>query len=67
MSVRRVDSTAVSVGDDLIYMGQYKRITEIKHYDTTALFGEPIEGARTAYSHDGWCVTLLPGFSWWVA
>lgn len=65
MTARRVDALEVEVGDDLIYLGQHKRIIRTEPYDTTALFGVDIE-ARTAYSHDGWTVTLLPGQSWWV-
>lgn len=55
--VRGID---VQVGDDLLFLGRPHRILRTEPYDTTALFGEPLPGARLAHGADGWAITLLP-------
>lgn len=67
MTARYVPATDVQVGDDLIYLGRPYRVTALDPYDTTRLLGEALPGAAIARSHDGWCMTLLPGQSVWIA
>lgn len=51
----------VHVGDALLFLGAFHRVSGFSDYDTTPLLGFNLNGSRVAHSGDSWTMTLLAG------